>query len=191
MSPPPRRVAASPATIKALQAAMAAENAAAFGYGVAGAHLTGGQRAAALRDWIAHESGRDTLADMLISREGSPVPAATAYKLPFPVRNPTAAVALMAYLEDRVTTAYLGLVALTDAGLRSFGIRGVRSAALRAAAWRGSTLAFPGFQLPKPGAVPTSEGPLPTPSAGPPSAIPDASAAAAGAPPTATPPAAP
>jgi hypothetical protein len=184
MSASPGHGAASPSTIKALQAAMAAENAAVYGYGVAGAHLTGARRAAAQRDWIAHESGRDTLAGMLISRAGTPVPAATAYKLPFPVRNPTAAVALTAYLEDRVTTAYLGLVALTDAELRSLGARGVRSAALRAAAWRGSTLAFPGFDVPKPGAVPTSQGPLPTPSAGSPSPVPDASAAAAGPPPT-------
>jgi hypothetical protein len=171
---------ASPTIIKALQATMAAENAAVFGYGVAGAHLTGARRAAAQRDWIAHESGRDTLAGMLISHGGALVPAATAYKLPFPVRNRTAAAALMAYLEDRVTTAYLGLVALTDAELRSLGARGVRSAALRAAAWRGTTLAFPGFEVPAPGPVPTSEGPLPTPSAAPPSPVPDASAAAAG-----------
>ena len=34
-----------PATIRALQAALTAENTAVYGYGVAGAHLTGARRA--------------------------------------------------------------------------------------------------------------------------------------------------
>ena len=178
MSGFPARGAAQEATIRALRAAMTAENAAVFGYGVAGSHLIGAKRAAAQRDWVAHESGRDALAAFLLSRAGALVPAATAYKLPFPVRNPTAAVALAAYLEDRVATAYLGLVALTDAELRSFGARGVRSAALRAAAWRGRTLAFPGFDLPAHGHIPTSEGPFPASSTSPPSPVPNTRAAA-------------
>ena len=41
--------------------------------------------------------------------------------------------------------AYLGLVALPETGLRSFGAEQVRAAALRAEAWRGSTQAFPGL----------------------------------------------
>jgi Domain of unknown function (DUF4439) len=158
----PAHDAAWRAAVQALQAAMAAENAAVFGYGVAGAHLTGAKRAAAQRDWVAHESGRDALAAQLAARGGSLVPAATAYKLPFAVRNPIAAAALAAYLEDRVAAAYLGLVALTDAGLRSLGARGVRAAALRAAAWRDRTLAFPGFQVLAPRNVPTSQAPYPT-----------------------------
>ncbi len=187
MSGSPAHRAARQATIRALQAAMTAENAAVFGYGVAGAHLIGAKRAAAQRGWVAHESGRDALAALLLSRAGPLAPAATAYKLPFPVRNPTAAIALAAYLEDRVATAYLGLVALTDAELRSFGARGVRSAALRAAAWRGRTLAFPGFDLPATGHIPTSEGPFPASSTSPPSPIPDAPAGTGHGPATTTP----
>jgi Domain of unknown function (DUF4439) len=191
MSGSPADGAARQATIRALQATMTAENAAVFGYGVAGAHLIGAKRAAAQRDWVAHESGRDALAALLLSRAGPLAPAATAYKLPFPVHNPTAAAALAAYLEDRVATAYLGLVALTDAELRSFGARGVRSAALRAAAWRGRTLAFPGFDLPATGHIPTSEGPFPASSTSPPSPAPDAPAASPGPATTTTTPASP
>jgi Domain of unknown function (DUF4439) len=54
-------------------------------------------------------------------------------------------VALAVILEDRVARAYLALVALRYDALRLFGARQVRAAALRAAAWRGSTVAFPGL----------------------------------------------
>jgi len=59
-------------------------------------------------------------------------------------------VALATVLEDRVSGAYLGLVGLSDPALRAFGARAVAAAALRAAAWRGSTLAFPGLDVPVP-----------------------------------------
>jgi hypothetical protein len=66
------------------------------------------------------------------------------------VHNSAAAVDLATVLEDRVSAAYLGLVGLSDPALRAFGARAVRKAALRAAAWRGSTLAFPGLDVPPP-----------------------------------------
>ncbi len=89
---------------------------------------------------------------MLTARGGRPVAAAAAYALPFPVRNAPAAVSLAVLVEDRVAAVYLGLVALSEPSLRAFGAAGVRTAALRAAAWRGSTLAFPGFEVPAPSA---------------------------------------
>ena len=139
MSPPP--------TIRALQAALAAENSAVYGYGVAGAHLTGARRATAVRYWVAHENARDTLTSMLTAMGGQPVATAAAYQLPFPIHSALAAVSLAALLEDRVTAVYLGLVALDDPALRAFGAAAARTAALRAAAWRGSTLAFPGLDV--------------------------------------------
>jgi hypothetical protein len=152
--PPARRGAPAradgPAAVAALQAALAAENSAVYGYGVAGAHLAGARRAAAIRDWVAHQRARDTLTAMLAARGAQPVAAAAAYELPFDVRTAGAAVALATVLEDRLTAAYLGLVGLNDPALRAFGARAVRAAALRAAAWRGSTLAFPGLDVPAP-----------------------------------------
>jgi hypothetical protein len=165
---PPARAAA----VRALQAALAAEHAAVYGYGIAGAHLGRARRRAATRDWTAHQAARDTLAAMITALGAQPVPAATAYRLPFPVHTRAAAVMLAAYLEDRVAAAYLGLVALPDAGLRMFGARAVRSAALRAAGWRRRSLAFPGLELPAPRPV------RPAPGARPPS--PGASKPAAG-----------
>jgi hypothetical protein len=138
------------ATIHALQAALTAENTAVYGYGVAGAHLSGARRAAATRDWVGHENARDALTAMLTARGAQPVAAAAAYDLPFPVRNATAAVSLVVLLEDRVTAVYLDLVGLSDPAPRRFGAAAARAAALRAAQWRGSTLAFPGLDSPAP-----------------------------------------
>src|SRR5262249_18007708 len=136
--------------VTALQDVLSAENAAVFGYGVLGAHLAGAQRSAAMREWVLHETDRDTVTGMLTARGAQPVPAAAAYQLPFRVRNAAAAAQLAAYIEDRVTAAYLGLVALPGAQMREFGARKMRAAALRAAAWRGHSLAFPGMELPAP-----------------------------------------
>lgn len=139
-----------PAAVAALQAALAAENSAVYGYGVAGAHLAGAKRATAVRNWVAHQNARDVLTAMLAARGAQPVAAAAAYKLPFGVHGAAAAVALATVLEDRVSAAYLGLVGLSDPALRAFGARAVAAAALRAAAWRGGTLAFPGLDVPSP-----------------------------------------
>ncbi len=136
---------ANAAGITALQAVLAAENAAIFGYGVAGAHLTGRRQATATAYWNDHRSARDTLAAMLRASGQQPVAADDAYRLPFGVHTATEAVSLAVFLEDGVTTAYLGLVAAGDAGLRAFGALAMQDSAVRAAFWRGASVAFPGI----------------------------------------------
>ena len=61
------------------------------------------------------------------------------------MRDAAGAVRLAAYLEDGVTRAYLGLVAVSDQRLRRFGAMAMQEAADRAVAWRGRTQAFPGL----------------------------------------------
>lgn len=141
-----RSADASP-VIAALQSALAAEHAASYGYGVAGARLPQGsaEQATATTDWVAHMRARDRLSALITARGATPVPAAVAYKLPGPARTPAEAKMLAATLEDRVAQAYLALVALPVSSLRSFGAKQVRAAALRAQAWRGSIQAFPGL----------------------------------------------
>jgi Domain of unknown function (DUF4439) len=134
-----------PGVTGALQAALAAEHAAIYGYGVVGAYLTGASRVAATADWVAHQNARDELEAMLRSRGSQPAAAAIAYQLPIPVRTPGQAVSLAVILEERIATAYLGLVALSTPALRELGALQVRESALRAAFWRGSTVAFPGL----------------------------------------------
>jgi hypothetical protein len=129
----------------ALQAALAAVHAAIYGYGVAGAQLGTAARDLALRDWTKHEVARDQLEAMLITLGAKPVAARPAYQLPFPVHGARAAISLAGYLENRVAAAYLGIVALDDPRLRAWGAAQARACALRATAWLGRTIAFPGL----------------------------------------------
>ncbi len=137
--------AGSDAAADALQAVLAAEEAAIYGYGVVGAHLTGSKRAAAAADWVAHQRARDKLEAMLAARGVTAQPAAVAYGLPIAVRTESEAVSLAVILEERVTAAYLRLVVLGDTALRELGAQQMQASALRAASWRGSTVAFPGL----------------------------------------------
>ncbi|HEX6933815.1 MAG TPA: ferritin-like domain-containing protein [Streptosporangiaceae bacterium] len=137
--------AAGASTLTALQAALAAEQAASYGYGVAGAHLTGTRFAAASADCLAHERARDNLANLITARGGQPRPAAAAYRLPLAVRSPAAARSLAVILERQVAAAYLGLVAVTDPALRRFAADRMRDCAVRAARWGGRAQAFPGL----------------------------------------------
>ena len=134
--------------LRALQAALAAEDAAVFGYGVAGAHLSGNRKPAAEQDWTGHNEARDTLTTMISARGAAPVAAQAFYQLPFTVRDAASAAKLAAYLEDGVTRAYLGLVAVSDQRLRTFGALAMQSSAGRAAFWRGTTEPFPGLASP-------------------------------------------
>jgi len=138
---------ANAAAVAALQHALAAEQAASYGYGVVGAYLTAGSAAenTAGTYWIAHLRARDQLTEMISARGATPVASAVAYELPFPVASAATAARLAATIEDRVTRAYLLLVAVPQAGPRGFGAEQVRAAALRAESWRGSTEAFPGL----------------------------------------------
>jgi Domain of unknown function (DUF4439) len=131
--------------IRAMQAALAAEQAATYGYGVVGAHLAGIAQTTATADWTAHQVAADKLTALLRARGARLPTAAVAYQLPHQVSTAAQAAALAVELEDRVAGAYLGLVALRAESLRMLGAREVRASALRAAAWRGRTVAFPGL----------------------------------------------
>jgi Domain of unknown function (DUF4439) len=138
-------VTASDTTVAALQGALAAEHAAVYGYGIAGAMLAGTGQADARADWTAHQFARDTLVAMLTRLGATPVAASPAYQLPFAVISAESAEKLAATLEDGVTRAYLGLVAVSDPTLRAFAAQAMQVSAHRATAWSGTTVAFPGI----------------------------------------------
>jgi len=135
----------SATAITALQTALAAEQAACYGYGVVGAYLSGPDASRAHVDWVAHQVARDSLTATISGAGADPVPAAVAYKLPIPVRSAAAARSLAVILEDRVAQAYLSLVGVTDLEVRALGAVKLRETALRAAAWSHTTVAFPGL----------------------------------------------
>jgi hypothetical protein len=131
--------------ISALQGALAAEHAAIYGYGIVGAMLANGLQSQAGAYWVAHQEARDTLEAMLVKLGATPMAASPAYQLPFAVTGEAAAVRLAVVLEDGAVQAYLGVVAVTDPTLRSFGAVAMQPPANRAVVWRGSTVAFPGM----------------------------------------------
>jgi hypothetical protein len=132
-------------SVAALQNALAAEHAAVYGYGVVGSMLAGTAQADARADWTAHRVARDTLITMLTNLGATPVAASPAYRLPFAVTNAQSAEQLAVALEDGVTRAYLGVVAVNDPTLRAFGAQAMQTTANRAVAWSGTTTAFPGM----------------------------------------------
>jgi hypothetical protein len=85
---------------------------------------------------------------MISGLGAAPVAAQAFYQLPFGVHDAASAMKLAAYLEDGVTRAYLGIVAVSDPRLRSFGALAMQGSARRAAYWSGATQAFPGLTLP-------------------------------------------
>ncbi|MFF0450966.1 ferritin-like domain-containing protein [Streptomyces sp. NPDC004609] len=139
--------------LDAVQAALAAEHAAVYGYGVAGARVGAARKAEATAAHAAHRARRDALARTVRDLGGRPVAAAPGYALPFPVGDGAAAVRLAAHLEDRVAGVYSDLVRAAGGPLRREAAVALREAAVRAVRWRGSGVAFPGLAERAPNAV--------------------------------------
>ncbi|MEU3431706.1 ferritin-like domain-containing protein [Streptomyces gardneri] len=131
--------------LDAAQAALAAEHAAVYGYGVVGGRIGTQRRAEATAAYEAHRARRDALRRTVRDLGGTPVAAAAAYELPFPVADAPGAVRLAAVLEDRVAGVYSDLVRSGRGPLRSEAAAALREAAVRAVRWRGSDVTFPGL----------------------------------------------
>ncbi|MEU0135472.1 ferritin-like domain-containing protein [Streptomyces sp. NPDC006296] len=132
-------------TLRAAQAVLAAEHAAVYGYGTLGGRLEGGRRGDATAAWDAHRARRDALVRTVRDLGGEPVAAVAAYDLPFAVRDPATAMRLAAVLEDGVAAVYSDLVRAARGPLRLDAAGALREAAVRAARWRGTGVAFPGL----------------------------------------------
>ncbi|MFD5077027.1 ferritin-like domain-containing protein [Streptomyces sp. NPDC058371] len=133
------------AQLKAVQAALGAEHAAVYGYGVVGGRIRETRRAEARTAYDAHRARRDELERVVRDLGGKPVAAAAAYALPFAVPDAAAAVRLAAELEERVAGVYGDLVRATEGERRRAAADALREAAVRAVRWRGESVAFPGL----------------------------------------------
>ena len=136
----------------ALQEVLAAEHVAVWGYGIVGAALSGSGRSDAVAAEAAHRDLRDRVAELLDSRNQTPVPAKAGYALPFPVLSSHDAAALAVRLEDGVARAWVQLLdQAAQKVTRTFAVDSLSSTELRAVAWRGAagqspvTSAFPGL----------------------------------------------
>ncbi|MET9224184.1 ferritin-like domain-containing protein [Streptomyces sp. NPDC088197] len=133
------------AVLDAAQAALAAEHAAVYGYGVVGGLVGGSRRPEARQAYDAHRARRDVLGRTVRDLGGVPVTAAAGYQLPFPVADAAAALRLAAYLEERVAGAYGDVVRSAIGDIRRDAAGAMREAAVRAVRWRGGSVAFPGL----------------------------------------------
>ncbi|MFC7813480.1 ferritin-like domain-containing protein [Streptomyces sp. NPDC057367] len=140
----------------ALQAALAAEHAAVYGYGVVGGRIGEGRRAEARTAYDAHRARRDALAREVRDLGAKPVAAAAGYALPFEVPDAASAVRLAAELEERVAGVYSDLVRAAGGDRRTAAAGALREAAVRAVRWRGGSVAFPGLVERAGSATPTA-----------------------------------
>ncbi len=131
--------------LAALQAALGAEHAAVYGYGVVGGLIGDARRSEARAAYDAHRARRDELARAVRALGGTPVAAAAGYALPFPVPDSDGAVRLAAELEERVAGVYSDLVRAAAGERRRTGAEALREAAVRAVRWRGGSVPFPGL----------------------------------------------
>lgn len=131
--------------LTAVQAALAAEHAAVYGYGVVGGRVDDKRQDEARTAYDAHRARRDALRRSVRDLGGRPEPAAAAYSLPFDVPDSPAAVRLAAELEDRIAAVYADVVRAAKGARRRDAAGALREAAIRATRWRGSGVAFPGL----------------------------------------------
>lgn len=129
--------------LDALRAAIDVEDQAIYGYGLAGARLSGRHRARAQAALDIHRSRRDRLVAALTQRGATAPVAAPAYAPRSPVTDVASALSLCAALEDACAGAAWDLVAATVSAspTRSLGVNWLTEAALAAAAWRRGTAA--------------------------------------------------
>lgn len=131
--------------LEAVEAALAAEHAAVYGYGVVGGRIENSRQEEVREAYDAHRGRRDALQRDVRALGGKPRPAAAAYSLPFAVPDSAAALRLAAELEDRLAGVYAALVRDSDGGRRQEAAAALREAAVRSARWSGSGVAFPGL----------------------------------------------
>jgi hypothetical protein len=133
-----------------LAAALAAEEAAIYAYGLIGVHVSASDRDEARAAEAAHRARRDVLVSRLDQLKASTAPAPAGYELPFPVTGRATALKLAVHVEDGVAQAWRAALPATADADRSTSLSALTDAAVRATRWRRlagttpMTLPFPG-----------------------------------------------
>ena len=133
---------------EALQATLAAENAAVFAYGELGGRVSASaapSAAAAFRAaYDVHRDRRDQLRTLITQRGGDPTPPAAAYQVPAESRRAPQLLAVARSLEERSAEVYAQLVASSVGDTRRWAIVALEDAAVRGLAFGADAEAFPG-----------------------------------------------
>ena len=137
---------------EALNAALAAEHAAVWGYGVVGTALPAERRRLATAAENAHRDARDRLVALVSEQGAEPVGPEGAYELPFPVLSAADAATLAVTLEDGVAAAYVRVLAAAAVPTtRELAVGALGATEVRAVGWRAQagstpvTAPFPGL----------------------------------------------
>jgi hypothetical protein len=132
--------------VDALQAVAAAENAAIYGYSVAGARLRDRKlRGSARADYDVHRAQLQAVTGWLTDRSATPVAPPPVYELPQQISDDATAASLLTRLEEAAAAAYADLVAVATGSLRRAAGLALQSAAVRESRWRGKSVPFPGL----------------------------------------------
>ncbi|MEV4757517.1 ferritin-like domain-containing protein [Micromonospora sp. NPDC049559] len=133
-----------------LTAALAAEYAAIYAYGLIGVRLPRSSVADARAAEAAHRGRRDSLVVLLAQGGATPPAGAPSYALPFPVTDGPSALRLAVEVEDRTAAVWRAALPGTTGEQRAQALAGLTDCAVRATRWRRAagveplTVAFPG-----------------------------------------------
>jgi ferritin-like protein len=137
-------------SVEALSAALAAEHAAIYGYGVAGAYLAGEARNLARQAEQEHRDRRDAVALRIEAAGGQLVAAAPAYSLPVEVTDAASAMRLAVALEEGTAGAWREALGGTADEERRLALDAFIACAVMATRWRQAanitpvTVTYPG-----------------------------------------------
>jgi Domain of unknown function (DUF4439) len=139
--------------LDAPQAALAAEHAAVWVYGLAGAFVPDGLASQLSEAGVEHRARRDATERMLIDAGAQPVPAEPGYLLPEPVTDTASALRLAITAETDAAAAWCSVVERgpTDPVWRAAAVEALSRATVRAVRWRATagitppTVPFPGM----------------------------------------------
>lgn len=133
--------------MSALGAALDAEQAALYVYGVLGSRSAGPERAAMQEAYDAHRDRRDALLAFAHAREIAPPPGAV-YATPSGVDTPAGRQVAAAAIESGCLGPYAALVAASSGELRSWAAGALSDCAVRAVGFGAPTTALPGLSQP-------------------------------------------
>lgn len=132
--------------VDALLAAAAAENAAVYGYPLAGARLaTPREKAVARAAYDTHLAQVQAVAGWLADDGSTPPPPAPVYDLPNLPTDSTSARTTLAAIEESTAATYADVVAVASGAAQRAAALALRSAAVREAQWLGVSTPFPGL----------------------------------------------
>jgi ferritin-like protein len=135
----------------ALGAALAAEDAAIYAYGVIGVRLSSDdEKSDAHAAETAHRQRRNYAVTRLDQLKIKPPATPAGYGLPFPVTDRDSALKLAIHVEDGVAQAWREVLPVTESADRTTALSAMTDAAVRATRWRRLAQADP-VTLPFPG----------------------------------------